>query len=69
MNNIDKMLVDETLKTKGWKIIEAEILRSIEYAKDKLIVANPTDVVNISKLQERVDILKRTLQIVNNMVK
>ena len=64
-----KILVYETLNTKGWGIIEEEINRMIGAAKTSLVTVNPSDPVLVARLQEKVNTCKRTLQIVHNMVK
>lgn len=67
--NINKILVDETINTKGWAVIEDEINRIIGTAQASLVTTDPSNSIAIAKLQEKVNTLKKTLQIVYNMVK
>lgn len=66
--NTIKILVSETMATGGWAIIEAEINKIIDSAQASLLKVNPSDAVAVAKLQEKIDTLKKTLQIVKNMV-
>lgn len=51
-------LVSRTIDTEGWQIIEDLIDEIMQRSRDRLLLVNPTDVVEIARHQEKYKTLK-----------
>jgi len=64
-----KVLVSQTLKTKGWEIIEEIIEEEIEQAREKLPNIDPLDFTKITRYQQKIKVLTGLKNKINNLTK